>query len=130
MVSAKGGADWLAFLSSLTARGLSGVRLVISDTNRGLAETIGAALPGAVWQRCHAHYARNLANQVPKSAQSGVATLLRTVFGQPDAHAVHAWADQVIAALKAKFPKAAHLDEARVDLPAFTAFPHEILRQI
>jgi transposase-like protein len=131
VASAEDGAGWLAFLRSLTARGLSGVQLVISDAHRGLVESVGAALPGAAWQRCRAHYARNLANQVPKSAQPWVATLLRTVFEQPDAAAVHAQAQQVINTLEAKFPKAAaHLDEARADLLAFTAFPHEIWRQI
>src|SRR5206468_7354074 len=53
------------------------------------------------------------------------------VFAQPDAAAVHTQCEQVIAALEAKFPKAAaHLDEAKADLLAFTAFPHEIWRQI
>jgi transposase-like protein len=50
------GAGWLAFLRSLTARGLSGVRLVISDAHRGLVAAIGAALPGAAWQRCRTHW--------------------------------------------------------------------------
>lgn len=49
------GAGWLAFLRSLTARGLSGVRLVISDAHRGLVAAIGSALPGAAWQRCRTH---------------------------------------------------------------------------
>ena len=131
VASAEDGAGWLAFLRSLTARGLSGVQLVISDAHRGLIEAIGAAVPGATWQRCRTHYARNLMNQVPKTAQPWVATLLRTVFEQPDAEAVHAQCEQVIAALEAKFPKAAaHLDEAKADLLAFTVFPHEIWPQI
>ena len=131
VASAEDGAGWLAFLRSLTARGLSGVQLVISDAHRGLVEAIGAAIGGATWQRCRTHYARNLMNQVPKTAWPWVATLLRTIFEQPDAEAVHAQCEQVIAALEAKFPKAAaHLDEAKADLLAFTAFPHEIWRQI
>jgi len=131
VASAEDGAGWLAFLRSLTARGLSGVQLVISDAHRGLVESIGAAIGGATWQRCRTHYARNLMNQVPKTAWPWVATLLRTIFEQPDAEAVHAQCEQVIAALEAKFPKAAaHLDEAKADLLAFTAFPHEIWRQI
>ena len=131
VASAEDGAGWLAFLRSLTARGLSGVQLVISDAHRGLVEAVGAAIPGAAWQRCRTHYARNLMNQVPKTAQPWVATLLRTVFEQPDAEAVHAQCEQVIAALEAKFPKAAaHLDEAKADLLAFCAFPHEIWPQI
>jgi transposase-like protein len=131
VASAEDGAGWLAFLRSLTARGLAGVQLVVSDAHRGLVEAVGAALPGATWQRCRTHYARNLMNQVPKTAQPWVATLLRTVFEQPDADAVHAQADKVIDTLQAKFAKAAdHLDAARADLLAFTAFPQEVWKQI
>ncbi len=60
VASAEDGAGWLAFLRSLTARGLAGVRLVVSDAHRGLVDAIGATLPGAAWQRCRTHYLRNL----------------------------------------------------------------------
>jgi transposase-like protein len=72
----------------LTARGLAGVRLVISDAHRGLVDAIAAALPGASWQRCRTHYLRNLLTKVPKSAQPWVATMVRTIFDQPDAASV------------------------------------------
>ena len=131
VATAEDGAGWLAFLRSLVARGLAGVQLVVSDAHTGLVNAIGAVLPGASWQRCRTHYARNLLCQVPKSAQPWVATLLRTVFEQPDSEAVHAQMTQVLDTLEAKFPKAAeHLDTARPDLLAFTAFPREIWRQI
>jgi putative transposase len=131
IASDEDGAGWLAFLRSLTARGLSGVKLVISDAHRGLVGAIGAALPGASWQRCRTHYLRNLLAKVPKSAQPWVATLVRTVFDQPDADAVRAQFDRVVATIEAKFPTTAeHLDEARADLLAFTTFPREIWRQI
>jgi transposase-like protein len=88
VASGEDGAGWLAFLRSLTARGLSGVKLVVSDAHRGLVDAIGAALPGAAWQRCRTHYLRNLLTKVPKSAQPWVATMVRTIFDQPDAVAV------------------------------------------
>src|SRR3954453_16115604 len=57
VTSAEDGAGWLAFFRDLTARGLTGVQLVASDAHRGLIEAIGAALPGAAWQRCRTHWA-------------------------------------------------------------------------
>jgi transposase-like protein len=131
VASDEDGAGWLAFLRSLTARGLSGVRLVISDAHRGLVGAIGAALPGASWQRCRTHYLRNVLAKVPKTAQPWVATLVRTIFDQPDADAVTAQFDRVVEAIEQRFPAAAeHLDDARGDLLAFTVFPREIWRQI
>ncbi|MGW5124960.1 IS256 family transposase [Streptomyces sp. NPDC004069] len=59
VATAEDGAGWLAFLRSLIARGLSGVQLVVSDAHAGLVDAIGAVLPGASWQRCRTHYARN-----------------------------------------------------------------------
>ena len=76
-------------------------------------------------------YHRNLLTQVPKSAQPWVSTLVRTIFEQPGPDSVRAQHGQVVAALEAKLPAAAaHLDEARDDILAFTAFPREVWRQI
>ena len=57
--------------------------------------------------------------------------LLHSVYDQPDAASVHAQFDRVLEALGDKLPKVAeHLEAARADLLAFTAFPKEIWRQI
>jgi putative transposase len=131
VASSEDGAGWLAFLRGLVARGLSGVQLVVSDAHAGLVDAIGSALPGASWQRCRTHYLRNLLAKVPKSAQPWVATMVRTIFDQPDAEAVRAQFDRVVAAVGAKFPAAGeHLADARADLLAFTAFPREVWRQV
>jgi putative transposase len=131
VASAEDGAGWLAFLRGLVARGLSGVQLIISDAHPGLIAAIGSALPGAAWQRCRSHYLRNLLTKVPKSAQPHVATQVRTIFDQADAQAVHTQFDRVVEALSDKYPEAAeHLDAARAELLAFTAYPREIWRQI
>ncbi|MGP3921547.1 IS256 family transposase [Nonomuraea sp. 10N515B] len=130
VVSSEDGAGWLAFLRGLVARGLSGVLMVTSDCHAGLRDAIASTLPGASWQRCRTHYARNLITRVPKSAQPWVATMLRTVFEQPDAESVYAQHRHVVQALEAKYPKAAeHLDEAREDILAFAAFPKAVWRQ-
>jgi len=131
VASSEDGAGWLAFLRGLVARGLSGVALVISDDHAGLVNAIAAVLPGASWQRCRTHYHRNLLTRVPKTAQPWVSTLVRTIFEQPDAPSVRAQHRHVVEALEAKLPQAAaHLDEARDDILAFTAFPREVWRQV
>jgi transposase-like protein len=131
VVSCEDGAGWLAFLRGLVARGLSGVLLVTSDCHAGLRDAIAATLPGASWQRCRTHFARNLGTCVPKTAQPWVHTMLRTIFEQPDTESVHAQHRHVVEVLEAKYPKAAdRLDEARDDILAFTAFPTAVWRQI
>jgi transposase-like protein len=131
VTSAEDGAGWLGFFRDLTARGLTGVQLVTSDAHRGLVEAIGATLPGAAWQRCRTHYATNLMAVCPKSSWPWVRALLHSVYDQPDAASVHAQFDRVLDALADKLPKvAAHLEAARADVLAFTAFPKEVWRQI
>ena len=131
VTSAEDGAGWLGFFRDLAARGLSGVALVTSDAHRGLTEAIGATLPGASWQRCRAHYAANLMSVTPKSAWGWVRALLHSVYDQPDSESVHAQLGRVLDALDSKLPAVAgHLDAARADILAFTAFPKAIWRQI
>ena len=60
VVTIEDGAGWLAFLRGLVARGLAGVKLVTSDAHPGLVDAIGSTPPGAAWQRCRTHFARNL----------------------------------------------------------------------
>ncbi|QNF95950.1 MULTISPECIES: IS256 family transposase [Janibacter] len=131
VTTSEDGAGWLAFFRDLTARGLSGVRLVTSDAHRGLTAAIAATMAGAAWQRCRTHYAANLMSATPKSSWGWVKALLHSIYDQPDADAVHAQFDRVVDALAEKLPAVAdHLDGARADILAFTAFPKEIWRQI
>lgn len=131
VITAEDGAAWTAFLRSLVARGLSGVELVISDDHKGLTQAIGAVLLGASWQRCRTHFARNLLTRVPRSAQPMVATLVRTVFAQPDAETTWNQLTRVVTQLEDRFPEAAHLlADASHDVLAFTGFPKAHWRQI
>lgn len=131
VTTSEDGAGWLGFLRDLVARGLAGVRLVTSDAHAGLVAAIGATLDGASWQRCRTHYAANLMSITPKSSWPWVRTMLHSIYDQPDAEAVHAQFDRVITALDGKLPDVAdHLEAARTDILAFTAFPKEIWKQI
>jgi len=125
------GAAWTAFLRELVARGLCGVRLVVSDDHKGLVGAIDAVLPGACWQRCRTHFMRNLLTKVPKAAGPFVATLVRSVFAQPSAAEVAAQLARVVEQLEERFHDAAEmLEEAGPDITAFSSFPACHWRQI
>jgi transposase-like protein len=125
------GAFWLQFLRSLVARGLRGVRLVISDAHVGLKGAIAAVLAGASWQRCRVHFVRNALALVPKTAAAMVAATIRTVFAQPDAASAHEQWARVVESFRGRFPRLASLlEEAEADVLAYTAFPTEHWRQI
>ena len=131
VVTTEDGAGWLAFLRGLKARGLRGVELVISDAHQGLKDAIHSVLRGAAWQRCRTHFMRNLLTKVPKSAQPFVATLVRSIFAQPDADSVLEQHKRVVEQLKPKMRDAANmLGECREELLAFTSFPKEHWKQI
>jgi putative transposase len=117
-------AFWRAFLRTLRGRGLSGVRLVISDQHAGLVAALRRAFQGASHQRCRVHFARNLLALVPKSHHDMVAAVLRTIFAQPDPVTVASTWDQVRDQLGDRFPKITVLmDDARAEVLAFSAFP-------
>ena len=125
------GSAWNEFFADLVARGLAGVRLVTSDAHTGLVEAIAANLPGAGWQRCRTHYAANLMSVTPKVMWPAVKAMLHSVYDQPDAPAVHAQFDRLIEYVTAKLPAVAeHLERAREDILAFTAFPKDVWTQI
>jgi putative transposase len=118
------GAFWTAFLRSLRARGLAGVRLVISDAHEGLKAAIAAVLLGAAWQRCRVHFLRNVLARIPKGSAEMVLAAIRTIWAQPDAAAVAEQLDEIVAKLEPRFPvAAAMLAEAKADVTAFTGFP-------
>ena len=98
------GAFWTAFLRSLRARGLTGVKLVISDHHLGLKAAIAAVFVGSSWQRCRVHFARKVLSLVPKGSAEMVAAAVRTIFAQPDAAHVRAQLAEVTRMLAPQFP--------------------------
>jgi transposase-like protein len=125
------GAFWTAFFQGLRARGLSGVKLVISDHHLGLKAAIASVFIGAAWQRCRVHFMRNVLSRVPKASAEMVAAAVRTIFAQPDATHVRSQLGEVVRMLSDRFPDiAAMVDDAAEDLLAFTSFPQAHWRKL
>ena len=125
-------AAWTAFLRSLVARGLSGVELVISDAHGGIKAAIAQVLSGASWQRCRTHFMANLATRCTKASWPMIATLVRSIFDQPDRDSTWAKLAEVTSRLtQAGFcEEATYLLDAADDILAFSAFPFERWKKI
>jgi transposase-like protein len=120
-------AAWTAFLRALVARGLSGVELVISDAHGGIKAAIAQVFSDATWQRCRTHFMANLASRVAKGNWPMIATLVRSIFEQPDRDTT--WSQ--LADVTDKLTQAGFVDvvtyllDAADDILAFSAFPAE-----
>jgi len=122
---------WREFLHGLVARGVRGVKLVISDAHAGLQQAIKEVFLGAAYQRCRVHFMRNLLSRVPTSAQAMVAATVRPIFDQPDRAAAEAQFLQVVEVLEERFPTVTQLLlDAEGEILTFYDFPSEHRRQI
>ena len=130
---------WTSFLRSLRERGLkvpspedpTGVVLVTSDAHAGIRAAVRAILPGAAWQRCRVHFARNITSRLGSARSKPVNALVSTIFAQTSQEAVIAQYKHVIDSLKDPFPEIAQmLIDAEPDLTAFAAFPREHWQKI
>lgn len=95
-------AGWSDFLRHLKKRGLSGVKLFISDACIGLVESVGDFYPDTKWQRCVVHFYRNVFTVVPKGKVKEVAMMLKAIHASEDRQAAMEKAQAVIKKLKAK----------------------------
>ena len=130
---------WTSFLRSLRERGLkvpspedpTGVVLVTSDAHAGIRAAVRAILPGASWQRCRVHFARNITSRLGSARSKPVNALVSTIFAQTSREAVMAQYKHVVDSLREAFPEIAQmLIDAEPDLTAFAAFPREHWQKI
>ena len=77
-------ASWSEFFTSLKVRGLTGVEFIISDDHAGLVKAIGGSFAGATWQRCQAHFIRNLSDACPKTEVEAFLASAKQVLHAPD----------------------------------------------
>ena len=99
-------------LRSLRERGLkvpspedpTGVVLVTSDAHAGIRAAVRAILPGASWQRCRVHFARNITSRLGSARSKPVNALVSTIFAQTTPEAVAAQYKHVLDTLRDAFP--------------------------
>ncbi|MBA7551539.1 IS256 family transposase ISCARN68 [subsurface metagenome] len=122
---------WSDFFESLTQRGLKGVRLVISDAHGGLVNTIEKHFPGTQWQRCQAHFKKNIMDKVRPRDKAWVKGRLDDIFLAPDKATGFVRLQQLVAELAERYPGVADLLDAECeDALACLNFPQEHRKRI
>lgn len=93
-------AGWSDFLRHLKKRGLTRVKLIVSDACLGLIESVSEFYPDAKWQRCIVHFYRNVFTVVPRSKVKHVAMMLKAIHASEDRDAAQEKAAAVVKKLK------------------------------
>ena len=106
---------WRSFLESLVARGMKGIRVIISDDHAGLKAARKAIFGGIPWQRCQTHLQRNASAHVPRqSMKNEVADDIRTIFNAPDQPTAEAYLGKVVKKYAETAPKLADWMEENI----------------
>jgi putative transposase len=124
-------ASWADVFRHLKARGLHGVRLVVSDDHTGLKRAIARHFQGAAWQRCQVHFCRNLLDCLPRKEREKIARQLTSLFQSPDRSFALSRASELIATYQDQYPRfCARLEEGIEDTLACYAFPTSHRRRL
>jgi len=113
--STEKGAAYASLLRGLIDRGLSGMRLVVSDDHEGIKAAVAAEMPGVEWQRCQVHFERNVLSHIPASEMSEVAEDLKAIFKVRREKTARALAEEFMGLYGKRFPKAVSVFGAGIE---------------
>jgi transposase-like protein len=117
-------ATWGEVLQDLKARGLSGVRYVVSDAHEGLVGAVRRHLQGVLWQRCQVHVLRNLLGKVSKADRAWIVAAWRRMRDAPTRAEARRLLAELVEALEDRYPQvAAWLETAGEEALTVYALP-------
>jgi transposase-like protein len=108
------GEAYASLLRGLLDRGLSGVKLVVSDDHEGIKAAVFGELPGVDWQRCVVHFERNVLSHVPATSMAEVAEDLKAIFKVRREKTARALAEEFVEMYGGRFPKAVSVFEVGI----------------
>jgi putative transposase len=117
---------WEDLFECLKARGLRGVKLVISDGHKGIQKAVKECFLGASWQMCTVHFMRAVLKNIPRKDRKEVAYMLKDAL--EDESKMQGLA--VILDEKEYSKSANTIDSFRFDLWNYKAFPRPYWRLI
>jgi transposase-like protein len=118
--------SWRELLKALKKRGLRGVELATSDAHEGLEAALRETFPGCIWNRCQAHFRRNVLDKTPASCRDQMHDLLDRVLEASSQMQAQARLEEASDELGEKAPAAFEtLEEGLLDATAVLALPEK-----
>jgi putative transposase len=124
-------ASWSELFRDLKDRGLSGVKLLISDAHKGITSAARRHLQGVGWQRCQVHFKRELLKKVSYKKSSEVMSDIKAVFKGEDLPECLRRGEEMAAKWERSNPSVSKLvREGLGDCLAVLSFPSEHRRRL
>ena len=125
------GEAWRRFIGQLKRRGLSGVEVATSDAHEGLRQALEEAFPGLIWQRCQAHFRRNILDQTPSGYRDEMHQILDQLLEAPSQKEAQSRFEEVASEIEEKAPGARRvLEDGLMDATAVLALPGKYQRRL
>jgi transposase-like protein len=122
---------WRRFIGQLKRRGLSGVEVATSDAHDGLVQALREAFPGLIWQRCQAHFRRNVLDQTPSSYRDRMHQILDQLLEASSQSDMQRRFEDISGEIEKKAPAALEvLENGLFDATAVLALPGKYRRRL
>ena len=107
------------------------MELATSDAHEGLKQALQEAFPGLIWQRCQAHFKRNVMDQTPSDYQDEMHRVLDQVLEADSQEEAQTRLDDHRERLAEKAPKALEiLEEGFYDATAVLVLPDKYRKRL
>jgi transposase-like protein len=128
--SAENDVNWLSFFENLKDRGLSGVKLIVSDAHKSIRKAALSVFP-CLWQRCMAHFKRNLVANISHKDKKKVHAYLDLVLESNSYEKAKEELSYVTTILNRDYSEAGKvLENAGLEIITYYNFPEEHRRKI
>jgi len=125
------GESWKELFEELKGRGLRNVELATSDAHEGLETALRSAFPGCIWQRCQAHFRRNVLDKTPSDYNDRMHELLDEILEADSQRQAQQRLEQNAQDLKEEAPTALEvLENGLFDATAVLALPEKYRRRL
>jgi transposase-like protein len=125
------GESWNELFENLKERGLQNVEYAVSDAHEGLRKALRACFPGCIWNRCQAHFRRNVLDKTPSGYRDRMHEVLDQILEADSQQQAQQRLEQSAPDLKEKAPAALDvLEEGLFEATAVLALPEKYRRRL